>query len=375
MAWLQKRGGKWWIGWRYEGKEFRKSLKTSSESEAKKQLAKHEATEAVKRANAITEEYIAAITGKKAPAKVTLSAYLKAWLKEAEQTTTKATVYKYNQLAREFSASVGAETTGILVEDITTEHIRDFISAKRATLAPGTVQGFHRILGSIFGKARDEGLIKGNPVSLVKATAKNVEKSRKRPFTLEEIKTLHSKANPFWKYMLIAGFYTGLRMGDLATLTKNSVSLSENALTVVQRKTGKTVKIPMAAPLRDHLKSIWPKGSDYFWPDYAKRYLETGASSLSQEFYDLMTEAGLVLPRDEKKKSSGKGRSAKREQTALGFHNLRHTFVSQIKISGAVDSVAKELVGHRSDLINTHYTHLPAETLANAINQLPGVGV
>jgi len=103
------------------------------------------------------------------------------------------------------------------------------------------------------------------------------------------------------------------------------------------------------------------------------RYLKSGATSFSQEFYELLTVAGFVTARDVKKKSSGIGRSAKRAEASLGFHNLRHTFVSQIKISGAADSVAKELVGHRSDMINNHYTHLPQETLSNAINQLPGI--
>ncbi len=57
----------------------------------------------------------------------------------------------------------------------------------------------------------------------------------------------------------------------------------------------------------------------------------------------------------------------------LGFHNLRHTFVTHLKIGGAMDSVAKELAGHSSNAVSTVYTHLPADTLAVAIKQLPEV--
>ena len=42
-----------------------------------------------------------------------------------------------------------------------------------------------------------------------------------------------------------------------------------------------------------------------------------------------------------------------------------------LAVSGAVDSIAKELAGHNSVAVNTQYTHLPMETLAHAVKQLP----
>jgi site-specific recombinase XerC len=44
-----------------------------------------------------------------------------------------------------------------------------------------------------------------------------------------------------------------------------------------------------------------------------------------------------------------------------------------LKITGSNNAVAKELVGHSSDAINDVYTHLPIETLASAVAQLPEV--
>jgi hypothetical protein len=64
MAWIQKRGGRWWIGWRHEDREFRKSLKTVEKPVAEEALRKFEATDCLKAANAITGDYIASITGK-----------------------------------------------------------------------------------------------------------------------------------------------------------------------------------------------------------------------------------------------------------------------------------------------------------------------
>jgi len=195
---------------------------------------------------------------------------------------------------------------------------------------------------------------------------------KKRPFTLMELASLYAKANAFWRYMLKAGYYTGQSLGDLITLRAESVDLRAGLITINRRKTGKQVIIPISTELRQSLVSIWPAdGRSEFWPEEARRYLRTGASSFSQEFYDLLASAGLVRARDYRQKLPGLGRSAKRAPQKLGFHNLRHTFVTHLKIGGAMDSVAKELAGHGSTAVNAVYTHLPAETLSKAIAQLP----
>ena len=175
--------------------------------------------------------------------------------------------------------------------------------------------------------------------------------------------------------MIQAGFFTGQSLGDLVTLKRSNVDLEQNIIFLSRRKTGTPVKMPIAKPLQALLAKHWPKkDADYFWPVEANRYLETGATGFSQEFYELMHAVGLVAERDTKKKSKGKGRSAKRKASGLGFHNLRHTFVTQIKAGGAMDSVARELAGHGSNAISAQYTHLPIETLRKAITVLPEVG-
>jgi integrase len=375
MGWMQKRGSVWWIGWRHNGKEFRKSTKETVEAEAKKQLEQIEALEVARARGALTSEYFAAVTGRKIE-KPAAAPFFRAWLTDGEAFTTKTTSNKYKQVVREFLNHIDADATGILLEDITVDHVSGFFAEKRKTLAPGTVKGYRRILSSIFLLANNQGKIKGNPVALAKGRGKAIEDAttKKRPFTLTELKTLFDAANGFWKYMLTAGFYTGQSMGDLITMRAENVNLSAGMITMNRRKTGKQVIIPISENLRAMLVKLWPKGGKgYFWPDEADRYLKSGSSSFSQEFYDMLASAGLVKKRDEKKKGSGKGRSAKRAPQKIGFHNLRHTFVTHLKIGGAVDSVAKELAGHSSSAVNMVYTHLPAETLSLAIKQLPEV--
>lgn len=380
MAWLQKRGGVYWIGWRHDGKQFRKSTKQTVESEARKQLAAIEALEVARANRALTNDYFEAVTGRKVAQRTTAARFFSAWLLDAESAgATDSTMHKYRQVVREFSDHIGAESTGILLEDVTVDHVRTFFAEKHRALAPGTVKGYRRILGSIFKLAHDGGN-KINPVALARGRGKAKEDlaAKKRPFTLAELKSLYGKSSGFWRYMLVAGFYTGQSMGDLITMRAETVDLSQGLITMNRRKSGKRVIIPISEQVRALLVKLWPKGGKgYFWPKEAERYLNVNgksspnASPFSQEFYEILVGAGLVKARDEKKKKQGEGRSAKRAPQKLGFHNLRHTFVTHLKIGGAVDSIAKELAGHSSSAISAVYTHLPADTLSNAIKQLP----
>lgn len=373
MAWLQKQGNIWWVGWRHQGAQFRKSTKQTVEAEARKQLADIEAMEMARARNALTEDFYRVATGRTI-ARATVTNFVSGWLTDSETVTTRSTMNKYRQVAREFCEHIKADATGLVMEDVTVDHVSAFLAEKRKHLAPGTIKGYRRILSSIFLKAQNEGKIKGNPVALAKGRGKSGEDSttKKRPFTLTELNTLFGKATPFWKYMLTAGYYSGQSMGDLITMRAETVDLGAGSITMNRRKTGKQVIIPISKTLQKLLASIWPKGGKgCFWPEQAERYIKVGASPFSQEFYDMLAAAGLVTVRDEKKKAEGKGRSAKRAPQKLGFHNLRHTFVTHLKIGGAMDSVAKELAGHSSNAVSTVYTHLPADTLSKAINQLP----
>lgn len=387
MAWLYKRFGSenWMLGWRHEKKLFGRSTGVPDKAEAEKQLAKHEAMFLHHRMGTLTDEVYGILTGKKV-ARPTVAQYFDAWLADATRGTTPSTAVKYKQVIREFLAHTQARETGLLLADVTADHLRGFLNWKSERSAPGTVAGFRRILRSAFIQAGEEGKIVGNPVQSAnrkRNRGAGGETFRKRPFTIEEIKQLFTAAikpddngvipsnGEFWQFMIVAGYHTGMRMGDIITLRRLNVDLSQDTLSFMVRKTGK----PQTVPLHPALRALFlrmPKGkpNDFYWPTQAERYVTIGASAFSQEFYELMATAGLVTPRDSKQ-GTGKGRAAKRTRATLGFHNLRHTFVSMLKLKGAMDSVAKELVGHRSDAISAVYTHLPVESLRVAINTVP----
>jgi len=183
----------------------------------------------------------------------------------------------------------------------------------------------------------------------------------------------------FWRFMVIGGLYTGLRLGDLLSLRAGEIKLAENQLEVESAKTGKLLHIPIAIPLMRELKDRiatkqkW-KPSDFLWPEQAAIYQEIGAGPISQDFYErVLVKAGLAEKRTHKKRKKADLNHGRRTVNEISFHSFRHSFISMLKISGASQSVAKELAGHTSDAVSDLYTTIPIDVLSKAIAQLPEV--
>jgi integrase len=378
MSWLYKQNGSknWWIGWRDGGRQFLVSTKTADKSAALKKLHEQEHLMQMRLDGRLTEQFIEAISGKSLPT-VSLATAAKDWLAEARATTAPATVEKYEHVASDFLKFMRATEAAPLWREVQTEHVRQFLTEQRTRISARTANVYRKILSGFFirGLKNEPPLLKSNPVLPIKAfKAARGEVMERRALTISELQLIYSKApNDFWRYMVLAGFYTGLRLGDLVTMKWGSVDFAANIIRVTTIKTGRPAQIPMAAPLRALLEKLQPsrktKPSEFLWPAQADLYQRQRARTFSNEFYDeVLTPAGLAAARNHKPKKNGEKR-----ETGVSFHCLRHSFVSFLKITGSNNAVAKELVGHSSDSVNDVYTHIPIETLATAVAQLPEV--
>lgn len=324
---------------------------------------------------AITSDFVAAITGKAVERRKTVAEYFDAWPDNARAHLAPHTVTKYAQLVREFKEHTKADAAPVLMDDVTADQVREWLMQKRKATSAATVKGFRRILSSIFLQAQNEGQTARNPVALAKLPKMARETNGKRAFTLAEVRDLHDKASLFWKWMIQLAFYTGFALGDCVTLRRVNVDLRQKTINILRRKTKTPVKVPFGLSLHKMFRAHWPQqDEDFFWPDQAERYLNRGGSTqFSDEFHDLMAKCGFVELRPRCHMTKGPGRNAKRKLPGVGFHCLRHTFVTNLKVAGASDSVAKELAGHGSAAISAVYTHLPTDTLANAVKALPEI--
>ncbi len=380
MAWLYKRANSanWWIGWRANGRQFLETTGETDKKKAEEKLREFEFLYRAKQDGRLTERFIESLTGSPVVAKVTLKAAIDSWLLECKGTTAPGTMTKYRSVTDELCRFLKADDNGPMLRDITPDVLRAFLTQKRSTVTASTANVYRTILSVFFIRELKNERIRVNPVLPVKSFKESrAEGVNRRSFTLEELKNIYGKApNDFWRYMILGGFYTGLRLGDLVTMPKGAVSLSDNTISILTRKTNKTVHIPIAGPFRVILEPLIKRvpvnanESDPIWPEQAALYERHKARVFSVEFYDqILVPAGLAAKRTHEKNKNGRG--AKREYTAVSFHSLRHTNVTFLKATGSTSAVAKALVGHSSDDINEIYTHLPLEVLTKAVNQLP----
>src|SRR6266550_5661712 len=174
--------------------------------------------------------------------------YLAEWVESKKSETELRAYWKYRQIIDEFLNHVGIKADRLLRE-ITPADIRSWRDAlKRKGLAAPTVNHAVKILRMPFKAAHDAGNIDINPntkntVRPVKDEATNVEKD---VFTREQLGDL-LKAAPSedWTGAILCGYYTGLRLRDIADLQWSAVDLEGRIIKVTTRKTGKTVTVPI----------------------------------------------------------------------------------------------------------------------------------
>jgi integrase len=293
--------------------------------------------------------------------------FFEEWVKEKEFTTSVNTLVRYQAIVRNFLNHLGP-LAGKPLADISSREIERFRNHIAKSQSPSSANLNLKVIRSAFKKAVTQGLIPENPASNVETIKKSSAQTR-RPFQLPELKKLLEVANCDWQTMILVGLYTGLRLSDCASLCWNQVDLQAGEITVETKKTSRTQVLPMATPLMNHVANL-PSNDDPRSP-LAPSCFDLPSNALSNQFYELMTTAGLVKKRTHQK--SKNGLSGSRQASGLGFHCLRHTATSLLKNAGVSDVVARDIIGHESAAISRVYTHIDSETKRQAVNKMPTV--
>ena len=329
-------------------------------------------------AQRVISEIYARATGERLPSS-TVRAHFESWLARKKPEIAESTFTFYQGKAARFLAWLGERADAELAR-INAADILAFRKDEAERVAPPSVNHALKFLRSVLEQAKRDGLIMDNPAEGVALLKKRGESTR-RPFTLPELGRLLAVVDEEWRSLVLCGFYTGARLGDLARLSWANVDLEHDELRFVAGKTGRRQVLPLATPLRRHLKTM-PAGDDPQQPLHPRAsgiLVRQGnrVANLSREFYDLMAKAGLVPARPVKSHHKAKpgterpARASTRRATEISFHALRHTATSLMKNAGISPAIVGEFVGHESDAVNRVYTHIETASLRRAADALP----
>lgn len=299
--------------------------------------------------------------------------YVKQWLDRKQGETKAVTLTAYRHAVEEFVEFM-ADRAIQPIHYVTPTQVAAWRDRSAARATPRTANNKLKIVRTLFQSAWRDGLLPDNPAA--KVSALKTAESKRRPFTITELKTILNVASLEWRGMILVGLYTGLRLKDVASLTWGNVDLQRNEIALSTSKTDRRQILPIAKALRAHIDEL-PVGDDPKAPLFPQSYpfaiRSGGTAALSQQFHALLVSANLAKARPPKHKSAGKGRDAARERSEITFHSLRHTATSLLKAAGVSESVTRDIIGHESAEVSRHYTHVGEDAKREAINKMPSI--
>lgn len=320
--------GHYWLDYRYNGRRYRKkvgpykALADSAWAKIRTEIAENRFLDVKKDKQVRFEDFA--------------DRYLNLHCKVNHRSI--AAVGQIEILKRHFAGKYLHEITPVMIERFKAERIKEkvcFATANRALTC----------LKAIFNKAikwkEFDGTNPVNDVSFFKE-----ENHKLRFLEKEEIIRLIDKAQGTTKALITVAVFTGMRRGELLGLKWRDIDFNQGLIHLLVTKSGKKREIPMNEQVRQALLSIrkHPQCPYIFinrngdpWKDVRRGFTAT------------LTAAGIKDFR---------------------FHDLRHTFASQLAMSGVDLNTIRELLGH-SDLKTTLiYAHLSKDHKLRAVNLL-----
>ncbi len=302
--------------------------------------------------------------------------FMEGWFERKRHETAPATMAFYRGTAGKFLDYLGTRADMDIAE-VTREHVTGFRNRQAETLSSRTVNHGLKGLRSIFKAARRDGVIQDDPTEFVDTVRQAHGEGTRRPFTIPELQAVLAVADTEWQSMVKFGLYTGQRLGDIARLTWANVDLARGEIRLVTGKTGRRIFLPLAPPLRKHLESL-PAGDVPDAPLHPRAFAvvvrEGRCGSLSNQFGDLLAQAGLRVKKDHVKAVGGKGRGGPKQAYAISFHSLRRTATTLLHEAGIPAAAAQELIGHSSAEVHRLYVNVGREAMERAAAALPDLG-
>lgn len=308
----------------------------------------------------------------------TIDSWSAEWLRRKSRNSSKSTTARYTGHRKSFLDWLGDRRSKPL-ESITIMDAQNWREQLQDEgRAVKTVLSYTKDMGAIFRAAIREGLVESNPFAALETLDAHDSQERK-PFTGEEVSLLLDAApSDDWRGLILVAAYTGLRLGDAARLSWDSVDLHAKTITVTPSKTKrkkKQVIIPiqpdllaflLAAPVVDDT----PKA--FVFPSLGT--LRIGdRTGLSQGFNKIMATAGVSRGKPSRVIPEGEERGAGRITWERGFHSLRHTFTTWLRTAGVSEEDRMTLTGHSTRDSHAIYSHADEQASRDAIDKLPSL--
>ena len=322
----------------------------------------------------IQEIYSNLNLGEKLPSD-SIGGFLDKWVQRKKAEVSPSTLDAYLTTFDQFKRFLGPRA-GLDIKLLTRQDVANFRQDRMDKVSPSTARQGIKKLNVALNEARREGLVLANVGEGLTRVRRDTEAVETREFTPEELRKLDQVIqDPEWRGMFLFGLYTGLRLKDVAKAEWDKVEWKEGLINLWIHKRNHWKRKILAPPLLEHLKLMkkTAKGNAIF--PKAFRYVERKDRSnvLSNQFKVFLVKAGILEKSEISHKSKGKGRSARRTRSGVGFHSFRHGVTGILKRAGVSQAVAMEIVGHDSKAVSQQYTHISEDHIRQSLANLTNV--
>ncbi len=315
-------------------------------------------------ARRVEDEMVRGVYIDRAPAeRLTLKAALSRYLVEVTSTKSPSTQAAEIRRAATLTARVGNFSLAAITPQVVSEY-RDQRLATRSRFG-GNMSASHvrlelALLSHLYTVALQEwGLgLPQNPVALVRKP--KPPRGRDRRITVQEQSRLlaecRSHSNPMLYWIVLLAIETGMRKGEIATLTLHQIDLGRRIVLLAETKNGTARSVPLTRAatqvLVEALNHPVRSGDTelVFWGDAQDK---TTGQRKPYDFREAWEQA-----RD------------KAGLPHLHFHDLRHEAVSRLVEAGLSDQEVAAISGHKSMQMLKRYTHLRAEDLVAKLDKM-----
>jgi len=231
-------------------------------------------------------------------------------------------------------------------------------------MAPGTVEHEIGKPKTMINRAFDNGLVGFSTWKAFKSVKKVLKRgsdARDRILSVEEFEKLIKHSKGHTRDLISTGYYTGMRKGEILSLTWDKIDLINRMihLEASDTKDNEARSIPICKKLHNTLLTIPNRiqGSDK----------DSHVFQYKGRSIDGDIRAGI--------KKACKDAGIKYGRFIKGgfiFHDLRHTFNTNMRKAGVPESVIMEITGHSTREMFDRYNTVDADDTRKAINQLEG---
>jgi integrase len=235
---------------------------------------------------------------------------------------------------------------------VTPEQAQRYIAEVKATRSGNTSNKTLAFLRLVFNVLGDVAKIKANPFAKMKAE-KHAE-AKKSNLTVPQLTAISKqlKGAGEMETLFALGFYTGARLGDCISFKWSAFDIEAGKMTFTPHKTDKGRKAIVTtvhpALLRILEKTPPAKRKGELLPELFALH-NRNAPAVCKLIQKVFNDAGIETTEAVK----GYGKRVAR----IGFHSLRHSFITTLIESGVDIETVRRQAGHTTIGMTAHYFH------------------